>query len=311
MKTARFLSRLLGLGILAAAACGPVPPDDPFNLGQAKDSLNRGHYWYLRGCQREAGRFFHEGLAYARLADSVPLMVMSRNSLGAAYLAEGRLDEAARQLSEALEMSLTAPDRPEMDSILGSLGTLAFRAGRLQDAEDLWNEALAASPPARQAIYLANLARLYQSRNRPDDYLALTARALEASQTPDTPPEARADALALAAGAALEAGDWSLAETYITEGLALDRQKENPAGLAQDLEILAQVQLNREQWPQAAQSLDRSFYLWAAIQNKEGLERTWKLLEKTRQKGWPKDLAPYREVRNNPRKYDLLSQTCP
>jgi tetratricopeptide (TPR) repeat protein len=292
-------------------ACGPVPPQDPFNLAQAKDNLNKGHHWYLRGCHREASRFFGEGLAYARLADSVPLIVMSHNSMGAAFLAQGRLNEAAVKLSEALELSLSVPEHPELDSIYGNLGSLAFEAGRPKDAEEFWQEALNSAPPHRQTVYLANLARLYKSQSREAEYLVRADQCLTASQTKGTAAAARADALALGAQVALDRGDSQLAETYLNEALNLDRETENPVGLAQDLELQAELQLAHGQIREGAQSLDRAFYLWAAVGHREAVTRVFALLEKTSRQGFPKELAHYLEVIKNPEAFDPLGQACP
>ncbi|MDR2422531.1 MAG: tetratricopeptide repeat protein, partial [Deltaproteobacteria bacterium] len=229
------LGLALALGSLSGCG-GPLPPQDPFNLYQAKDNLSKGNHWYLRGCHREAARFFEEGLAFARLADDAPLIVMGHNSLGAALLAQGRLKEAAAKLSEALELTLTLPSRPELDSILGNLGTLAFKAKRHGDAEDFWVQATAVAPPNRLAIYYSNLARLYKAQNRPDEFAALTAKALAAAESSLTPPQAKADALSLEASLALSQGERPKALELLEEALSLDRRTENASGLAQNLE---------------------------------------------------------------------------
>jgi tetratricopeptide (TPR) repeat protein len=119
-----------------------MPPQDPFNLAHAKDSLNKGHHWYLRGCHREAIRFFDEGLAYARLSDAAPLIVMGHNSLGTALLAQGNLKAAAEKLAEALDLALTLPERPELDRVIGNLGALAFKAKKKRQRRELLGQSL-------------------------------------------------------------------------------------------------------------------------------------------------------------------------
>ncbi|MDR2142608.1 MAG: tetratricopeptide repeat protein [Deltaproteobacteria bacterium] len=305
----RYLGLWLALGSLLA--CGPMPPIDPFNLAEAKDNLNKGHLWYLRGCHREAARFFEEGLTFARLADNVPLMVMGQNSLGTALLAQGQLKEAAQRLAAALELSLATPDNPELDSVLGNLGTLAYKTGRNRDAEDFWREALDRAPEPRKATYLANLARLYLTEKKPDAFAAHTEMALAAAKNPLTPPAARADALALGATLAQSRGETEPAWIYLNEALDLDRQLENPVGLAQDLELAAKMELAAGQTRQAAQSLDRAFYLWAALGNREGMSRTYAGLGQTHQNGHPQDLASYQKILAHPASFDPLGQGCP
>jgi tetratricopeptide (TPR) repeat protein len=290
-----------------------MPPQDPFNLGQAKDTLNKGMGWYQRGCHREAARFFTEGLVFARLADNPNLIVVARNSLGAALLADGQLEAAARSLGQALELTETLPDRPELDSVLGNLGSLSFKANRLKDAEMYWQKALEFAPEPRKAIYLANLARLSQANKSPER-ISYIERALEASKTKDVPISARADALALAASLAIEREDRPLAWTFLSEALEIDRQTENLAGLAQDLELSAKLRLAERKIPEAAQDLDRSFYLWAALggtEGREGVKRLLALLRQTHQQGHPKDLAPYLKVQAKPQAFDPLGESCP
>jgi tetratricopeptide (TPR) repeat protein len=302
----------LGLvGLLSLAACGPPPPQDPFNLAEAKDSLNKGYHWYQRGCHREAARFFVEGEAYARLADAAPLIVMAKNSLGAAYLAQGRLNEAASSLAEALDLTLTLPGHPELDSVLGNLGSLAYKAKRDKDAVDFWTRALESAPAGRQAIYLANLARLNQARGQEAEFAAQVEMALAAAENSQTPDFARADALSLGAALALSRGEADLAERRLTEALALDRHAENASGLAQSLELAGKALLAKGQFPEAAQSLDRSFHLFAAIKDKEGTNRLYALLRQTHEKGYPKSLAVYQEILKNPQAFNPLEGLCP
>ncbi|MDR0550203.1 MAG: tetratricopeptide repeat protein [Deltaproteobacteria bacterium] len=306
------LALALVMGLALINACGPLPPQDPFHLAEAKDSLNNGYYWYGRGCYKEAGRFFGEGLEFARLADSTPLIVMAQNTLGAAFLAQNRLTEAAEKLAEALELSLTLPEKPELDSVLGNLGTLAFQAKRPADALDFWTKATEAAPEPRKAIYLANLARLYQAENNAPLFATTVTLALAASQNSQTPIGARADALALGAALALDQGQTEVALNYVNQALDLDRKAENMAGLAQNLEILGRAQKNLDQIPLAAQSLDRSFYLYVALKDKTGANRLYETLKSTHQeKGYPKDLKPYQTVLKNPKAFDPLDKLCP
>ncbi|MDR1487775.1 MAG: tetratricopeptide repeat protein, partial [Deltaproteobacteria bacterium] len=156
------------LALLFASACGPMPPEDPFHLAEAKDSLGRGYHWYLRGCNQEALRFFSLGLEEARLSDNVALIVKSLNFMGVAMIAQGDLNSAALTLEQALILSEAEPVPPELDSLWGNLGLLAFKAGRFADAAELWQRA-AEEAEARNlspSLYHSNLARLYLSQGR-------------------------------------------------------------------------------------------------------------------------------------------------
>ncbi|MDR1578160.1 MAG: hypothetical protein LBT86_08065 [Deltaproteobacteria bacterium] len=313
LKNLALVFLVLVISTLFLGSCGALPPQDPYNLRQAKDNLSRGNHWYQRGCHREAARFFSESLVYARLADHPALLVMAYNAKGAALLAQGQLDTAAQALYQALDLTMTLPNKPELDSVHGNMGSLAFKANRFQDAEQFWLEALKSAPEPRKAIYLANLARLYQTENRPER-VTYTELALTASGLKDVPTFARADALALAAALAQERGETNLAWTYLNEALALDRQTENLPGLAQDLELAGQLQLAAGQIPEAAQNLDRSFYLWAALGNqtgRDGVNRLYGLLQQTHKQGYPRIIDQYQQIHAHPQSFDPLAETCP
>ncbi|MDR1545232.1 MAG: hypothetical protein LBU12_00645 [Deltaproteobacteria bacterium] len=302
------------LATVLLAACGPMPPQDPFHLAEAKDALGRGAHWYQRGCHAEAVRFFQNGLEEARLADDVPLIVKSLNALGAARLGQGALSQAASALEQACALSAAEPGRPELDSVLGNLGLLALLAGRAQDAEDFWRQAQAeAQAQGRdQTVYLCNLARLELSAGREAAFRAQAELALAAAQTPGVPAAVRADALNLAAQAALKQGRLDQAETLAQAALALDRESENQTGLAQDLETLADIQGQTGRVAEAALSLDRAFYLRAALGDRAALERTLKrLTQSSRSAGLPKSLAPYLAVWRDPELFDPIRRGCP
>lgn len=309
-------SRLKGLALaglcLALWSCGgPLPPPDPYNLGEAKDSLGKGNYWYERGCYREAERFFKAGLESARLSDNLLLIIRAQNSLGTAALAAGDQNAAAGYLEQAYNLASAHPDQPELDKVLGNLGALAFQMGRLKDAGDFWLQAAEAAE--RKALspapYYCDLARLYQKEGRSDDFAAMTAKALAA--TGEGEPFSRADALNLAGQEALARGEKEKAEELYRQALALDQKTENATGLAQDTESLGLLMAETERFGEAAVFLDRSFYLWLAAGRDEAADRVLASLKKlSGRQGHPKKIEPYLKARRNPEAY-RLSRQCP
>ena len=323
MTAARALvaQALLAAVILTAPGCGGrLPPPDPPNLAEAKDSLSRGNYWFNRGCYREAGRFFKEGEMSARLSDDVRLIIRALNSQGAADLAAGRLDRSANLLAQALDLTQAQPGRPELDRILGNLAALAQRLDRPEDAGDLWRAAAQAATQAggSPASYQASLARLHLAAGRHDEFLTLADQALvearKAARIPDgsgrttvfsaggpsrprgpaeglgslaeelQPPAPEnlvlADALNLAGQAAGLRENQVLAERYFREALALDRQMEYTPGLAQDTEALGLLLIGGERSGEATGFLDRAFYLRLALGDEKGAARVLGSLKK-------------------------------
>jgi tetratricopeptide (TPR) repeat protein len=298
--------------VLTGGCGGPLPPEDPFHLAQAKDSLGRGNYWYRRGCPAEAISYFQDGLEEARLSDRVDLIVKGLNALGAAHMASGDLNSAALALEQALELSVSDPSKPELESVWGNLGLVAFKAGRLDDAEAIWQTAVkeAAAKGVSPAVFHCNLARLARQKGLGDDFKAQVALALAAA--PAGSGAARADALNLAALAAIDDGLLEAAEGYLQEALELDRHEENQSGLAQDLETLAGLYVRSSRAKQAASSFDRAFYLWAALGDRQAQARVLAELEKlSSETGFPKTAVQYRKVFNNPELFDPIKRVCP
>lgn len=312
VKSTRFA--LLGLGIGLITGCGgTLPPQDPFNLGEAKDSLSRGNYWYERGCFREALNFYHSGLESARLSDNILLVIRAQNSLGAAALAEGDKNAAAGYLEQALNITSGHPGQPELDKVLGNLGALAFQMNRPKDAEEFW---LKASQTAEErqlpaASYYCDLARLYLEMRRVEDFNAMAAKALAAAEINPADQLTLADALNLAGHQAGIAGEHLKAEDYFKRALELDRSTENTTGLAQDTEALGNLMISLERYSEAAGYLDRAFFLWLAVNHDRNADRVLSVLQKlSTSHNHPRKIEPYLAARRNPAPHRLSNQ-CP
>lgn len=294
------------------AGCGgPLPPPDPYNLAEAKDSMGKGNYWYERGCYRESGRFFSAALESARLSDNVLLIIRAQNSLGTAALADGDKSGAAVYLEQALNLASAHPDQPELDKVLGNMGALAFQLGRLKDAEGFWKKAAetAGQKGLSPAPYYCDLARLYKAEGKGDEFSAMTAKALAAAS--ESEPFNRADALNLAGQEAMGRGDGEGAESLFRQALELDRKTENTTGLAQDTESLGLLMVEMKRFGEAAVFLDRSFYLWLAVANDQAADRVLALMKKLASGvGHPQKMEPYLQARRNPAPYRLTKQ-CP
>jgi tetratricopeptide (TPR) repeat protein len=290
-----------------------MPPQDPFHLAQAKDALGRGNHWFQRGCPAEADRYFELGLEQARLADDVPLIVKSLNARGAALMSQDDLDGAALVLERALELSVSLDARPELDSVLGNLGLLALRAGRADDAREMWGQAAqeATAKGLGPILYHCNLARLEMAAGNAA-WKEYAAQALAEAAEPGAPESAVADAYNLAAISALEDGDEGQAERFLDLALELDRKNENQRGLAQDLETLAGIQAKTGRPLLAAASLDRAFYLWAALRDRQAQARVLSSLESlSGSSGHPKSTQGYREVLRKPGLFNPIDRLCP
>lgn len=310
LKTASIL--VLALGLLAGCG-GPLPPQDPFNLGEAKESMSRGNHWYERGCYQEALTFYQSGLESARLSDNILLIIRAQNSMGAAALAGGDKNAAAAYLEQALNITSGHPGQPELDKVLGNLGSLAFQMNRLNDAEEFWLQAAQTAEEHKQsaAPYYCNLARLYLEMKRTEDFNNMAAKALAAAEINPDDRLSLADALNLAGHQARAAGNLEGAEVYLQQALTLDRNTENSSGLAQDTEALGLLMVDLERYSEAAGYFDRAFFLWLAVNNDRNADRVLALLQNlSRQHRHPQKMEPYQAARRNPAPHRLVNQ-CP
>ncbi|MDR2406314.1 MAG: tetratricopeptide repeat protein, partial [Deltaproteobacteria bacterium] len=305
---------LLSLLGLFLSGCGPVPPVDPFYLGEAKSNLSRGNHWYQVGCYQEANRFFEASLISARLSDNVLYIVMSLNAQGATYLALKDLPKAAQVLNEAIELTTAEPTQPELPALLGNMGTLAYLAGRFDDARDFWRRAADVSVERGQSAgtYLSNLARMeYEEGNSAEFERNLELAKLTLTDEL-TPKAARSDILNLAALQSMDRGDLSGALTLLEEATEIDRELENQAGLAQDLETRYVIHQREGNHALAAQSLSRAFYLRASLGDTKALKKDLGLLrESSKAHGHPENLAPFEAIAKKPALFDPLKEYCP
>jgi tetratricopeptide (TPR) repeat protein len=90
-------------------------------------------------------------------------------------------------------------------------------------------------------------------------------------------------------------GDLARAERHLSTALALDKEAENPRGIAQDLEHLGSLHQRQQSWDRAAGELDRAIRLYAALGSTEKAEAVFRLLEANREaSGIPESLDLYR-----------------
>jgi hypothetical protein len=110
----------------------------------------------------------------------------------------------------------------------------------------------------------------------------------------------------------LEENDPTRAEELLEQALALDRELESQAGLAQDLEPRFRILSAKGDHAGAAQSLGRAFYLRASLRDAEFVKRDPSLLRESRKnRGLPENLAPFEAVAKNPELFDPLKEYCP
>ncbi|MDR2353998.1 MAG: hypothetical protein LBF22_12770 [Deltaproteobacteria bacterium] len=300
--------------IMGVSCGGPLPPNDPFNLAEAKDNLARGNHWYLRGCHNEALKYFNSGVVFARLADNVPYLIMSLNAKGASEMALKQYKQSAETLVMAWQKSLAEPGNPGLPAILGNLGALELLLGNRAEAEEFFLRGLSAATEQREnpAPFLASLARLALTQNNNSQFETYLNQARESLDLPDTSNDARADILNLLATQSLKDGDLFNASLLISEALELDRAAEDTKGIIADLLLLSEIETLNNSPERAYQSLDRAFYL--AVSQKD-TEKIRLILDRLKQShtnhNLPLNLSNYNHLAQNPSLFDPFAEICP
>jgi tetratricopeptide (TPR) repeat protein len=246
---------------------------------------------------KRAEQYFYQALEASRLVDDLEGMVRAHNNLAVVAMAQGYYDEASVHLNRAWALNEQVKSTEEGPLILGNLGSLAYKVGRHREAEGFWRQALAASEGGARhpgfALQLNNLGMLMRQEGRFSEAESMLRRALSSSGDAG---EGSTGGTHFQLGLLAQArGDLAAAERHLTTALALDKEAENPRGIAQDLEHLGILHQRQQTWDRAAGELDRAIRLYAALGSTEKAEAVFRLLEANREaSGIPESLDTYR-----------------
>lgn len=299
------ISGLVALGVyvlLLMVGCGGTPKNqdqDPPRLAEAKVLASQGSYWFQRGCFEKAERYFYEALEASQLVDNLEEMVRVHNNLGAVALAQDHYVESAEHLQQALELNRLLKSTREESLTLGNLGSLAYKAGRYDEAEELWEKALTvAKKDSRKtglAMHLNSLGMLKREQGRLDEAESVLHKGLNAAKKIKGPTLANSHMqLGLVAQAR---GDFAGAEKQLSKALEIDKDAENPIGIAQDLEKIGLLHQTQQSWEQAALEFDRAIRLYANLGDMDKVQYLYELLKINQTEGGvPESLEPYKPL---------------
>jgi len=148
-KVFRYIPWLLILCLVCACGGGPrKTPETPDAARDGAREIQAGNLFYRKGCYRQAATHFYRAHIAFTAADHLPGIVVSLNSLGNVYQANGDLDNAIAFFDEALSISNDLGDRQSALQTLSNKAAAYIGADRLEPAEALIEagETLAAKP---------------------------------------------------------------------------------------------------------------------------------------------------------------------
>ncbi len=184
--------------------------------------------------------------------------------------------------------------------ILGNLGSLAFRAGRQQEAEELWEKAVVVAQKDTDksglATHLNNLGMLRRQQGRLTEAASTLKRAMTRAEAGGSGPTLANSHLQLGL-VARDQGDFTKAEKHLNLALQIDKDAENPRGIAPDLEQLGRLHQQQQLWEQAALEFDRAIRLYAILGQLEKVRQLYQLLETNQTGGGvPASLESYKPL---------------
>ena len=232
------------LGLLALAGCGSPPAARP-PASAAHRYNGEGLRRLERGDLKGADEMFHDALREAELVDDLVGQAEAWNNLGALAAARGAPRDAWAYHAGALRLyQLRGAPEPGQIRAHANLGGAMLLAGAVDEAEAQFRAAAALAEqlgrPAAAALARVGLAAAELRRGKGEQAAALAHQEADGARRRGD-EGAQAAALSIE-GAALELlGRLAEARARHEEALALDRRREHPGAVRDDLRALARL----------------------------------------------------------------------
>lgn len=288
-NTARILSLLFITAAFLFAGCtSSVPRPVTTEQGKALDYSNFGVHWLKRGCYKDALKLFEESLRLNQGMDNQAGVARDYNNLGTLAMETGDLDKAKEFFNMAGQIQKQVQDDWGLSLTDSNLALLGFLKKDPAQAEKNLQEAYQAarlSKNAPQEASVLNLVgRLYLEKG-------LLNEAAQSVRKSISLYDENKQSAGLAA-ACYNMGLISLsdkkpadAQVYFEKALAIDQIFLNYPGIGSDLEMLARINADRADWPEAAAYAVRAFNVYYHRGDIKNATAVYDILEKAVQSG--------------------------
>ena len=161
----------------------------------------------------------------------------------------------------------------------------------------MWEKAItAAEKDANQsglAMHLNNLGMLYRREGRLGEAESALKRAAAMAEERGYGPTLANSHMQLGLVAKAR-GDLPTAQKHLSLALEIDKDAENPVGIAKDLEQIGLLYQQQRSWTEAYRQLDRAIRLYAILGELDKVGQLYKLLETNQARGGvPESLEQY------------------
>ncbi|MCB2148574.1 MAG: tetratricopeptide repeat protein [Deltaproteobacteria bacterium] len=285
MKKSLILILMLALWGIWACATSPPVTSSADGPGQGDRELNRGIYWYQKGCSLKAMEHFHAAHEHYSLTDQQAGVARSLNGIANGYRQAGKAEDARLFYDAAIAAARRCDDQQVLAQALSNKAAMLIESDDLAGAEVLLDEAqlLARETGPVYAMVLNHRAVLLMKANRIDEAINLLDQA--GSATGGGGFNADATIHFTRGRLMMKTGNYPEAMSHFQQALELDRQAGFSRGMADDLSAMAVIHEQLGEDEAALDCLDRSIKIHALVENRakvlENLGRLESLAQKT------------------------------
>lgn len=279
------LARAATLSLAAALAlgsCSSAPKRAAEELARKNEAAQYAKLaddFFFKGQYSQALSFYGEALDAHLSVDNVEGAVLSRNSIGRAFLALGRAVDAEREFADALRDARAYGAPTLVAQSLSNMGELHYARGEREAAGAAFAEAeplVSASDPLA-AVIAHNRGVLALALGELDQAQAYLGRAEAANERAKRWAALGTNRYVLASLANAR-GDAAGALAWAKKALEADKRGENSLGIGADLEALALLSRKAGEAGAALDYYRRALGLWLSLGRDADAQRCAKAL---------------------------------
>lgn len=266
LGAARAAALTLALVMASCSSAPKRPAEELARKNEAAQYAKLADDFFFKGQYLQALSFYGEALDAHLSVDNVEGAVLTRNSLGRAFLALGRSADAEREFADALRDARAFGKPALVAQSLSNLGELLYARGERDSAGAAFAEAeplVAASDPL-SAVIAHNRGVLALAMGEFDQAQAYLSRAEAANERAKRWAALGTNRYVLASLANAR-GDAAGALSWAKKALEADKRGENSLGIGADLEALAQLSRKAGEAEAAFDYYRRALGLWLSL----------------------------------------------
>jgi len=278
MKRLCVLLVLLALGLTIGCGGGSNVKPTPPHLSGGMQEIHKGTIAYQQGCYHRSLDHFLKAHEQFTVSDQLGGVAMSMNNIGNVYRFIGDPESASLFFDEAIGIYLALEDEAGALQALSNKTALLIDLDKLEAAQDTLRQAESLKGDIKAtAGLLNNKGVLLLKQNAFDQAEEMLNRGLDLAPSEDLPEYATLNYSLGRLMLATKRLDLALA--YFNTALKTDRQQGFHKGIADDLAALGNVYLAQARYDLAAAHFQRSFKIYALIEDKLRVEEVLEQLE--------------------------------